>query len=429
MDESRKRHLLSLPLLVLAGIAEALCPHCTEDPKFRIWRTPIHSESPRPLMLGTGALANLAVTCKDLYAIVNPILYHQLQGPSAGRLSLLRTLAKRPELARRVKVLRLDFDTGIEEIENEEDRTFARTLAGRLGWSIAFPTAVDRENGLGSYRRERMDDDFITSMIIAMCPNVENLSTICDEFDDLDLPRPATLQHLKDFYLTHDNTEMGTGLQWIKRLFLAAPNIETITSHMTCSVGTDTLPLSNVRHLRLEWSSISSGCLRTLLRSCPQLESFAYEAGGALIGDEQFNTQNLRTLLLRYVPRLKHLEVDFEQDCGMSEGDEGDEGDDDGSDPEPAPGFSSLAHLETLTVDPAVFNDWDEQQSVASLFPQSLRCLTLLPASSDTGPGNDEFEAFATIARNFFPNLTAFKIQNTWQSPPIELPLGGDERA
>ena len=423
MDETRKRHFLSLPLLVLAGIAEALCPHCTEDPKFRIWRTPIHfSDYPRPLIICTRALASLALTCKDLYAIVNPVLYHQLQGPSKGRLSLLRTLAKRPELARRVKVLRLDFDTGIGELENEEDWAFAQALAVRLGWSTALPSATNRWG--------RMDDDFITSLIVALCINLEKLSTICDGFDDVGIPQPATLQCLKEFYLTHYDTEMGTSLQESKRLYLAAPNIETITSCMTCSVGTDTLPLSNVRHLRLDWSCISSGCLRTLLRSCPQLESFAYEAGGATVGDEQFNTKNLRTFLLRYVPRLKHLEVDFQQDCGMSEGDEGDEGDGDGSDPEPAPGFSSLIHLETLTVDPAVFDDWDDdQQSVASLFPPSLHSLTVLPASSDTGPGNDELEAFATIARNLLPNLTTFKIQKEWQSPPTEHPLGGSEGA
>ena len=427
MDESRKRHFLSLPLLVLAGIAEALCPHCTEDPEFRIWRTPIHSSHyPHPLLTCTRALARLALTCKDLYAIVNPVLYHQLQGSGAGRISLVRTLAKRPELARRVKVLRLDFDTGIEPFENEEDRSFARTLAVRLGWPTALLTVLDRETGDGFYHHSRMDDDFIACLLIALCPNLERLSTTCDDFDDLERLLPAALEHLKEFYLTHWDTEMGIGFQGVNQLYLAAPNIETITGHMTSSVGPDTLPLSNVRHLCLDWSCISAECLRTLLRSCPQLESFRYEAGGACVGDAQFSIKNLRRFLLRYVPRLKHLEVDFQQDCGMCDGDDW-EGEDDVL--EPAPGFSSLRHLETLIVDPAVFDDWDGQQSLASLFPQSLRCLTLLPASTFTGPKQDELEAFASTARNFFPNLTTLEVEKGWQPPPTGLTMGGSEGA
>ena len=181
---------------------------------------------------------------------------------------------------------------------------------------------------------------------------------------------------------------------------------------MTSSVGTVTLPMANVRHLRLGWSCISSRSLRTLLGSCPQLESFVYQAGGALVGDEQFDSESLRTLLLRYVPRLKHLELYFVQDCGMREWGKWDDGGDDGGrDPEPAPGFSSLTHLETLTIDAALLDDWDGQQSVATLFPQSLRSLTVLSVYSDAGPRKDEFEAFAATARDPLPNLTAFEIR------------------
>ena len=99
----------------------------------------------------------------------------------------------------------------------------------------------------------------------------------------------------------------------------------------------------------------------------------------------------------------------MQDDCEWDEGYNG--GDGGGRDPEPAPGFSSLTHLETLTIDAALLDDWDGQQSVATLFPQSLRSLTVLSVYSDAGPRKDEFEAFAATARNLLPNLTAFEIR------------------
>ncbi|KAK4038640.1 hypothetical protein C8A01DRAFT_37407 [Parachaetomium inaequale] len=124
--------------------------------------------------------------------------------------------------------------------------------------------------------------------------------------------------------------------------------METFTSHMTNSVGGTILPLGNLRHICLTWSSISGGCLRTLLKSCPQLESLEYEAGGPYVGFDQFSIARMIKFLSLYAPRLKRLDLDF-QDDPESEDLDDDEGDDE-HDFEPAPGFASLSHLETLVV-------------------------------------------------------------------------------
>ena len=100
---------MSLPLLALAGVAEALCPHCTEDPTSYEWDSPLHYGGCHKLLSRTRDLVNLAATCKDLHYIVLPIFYHLAQCYPHRRIHLLRTLARRPDLALHVKVLRLDF--------------------------------------------------------------------------------------------------------------------------------------------------------------------------------------------------------------------------------------------------------------------------------------------------------------------------------
>jgi hypothetical protein len=247
-----------------------------------------------------------------------------------------------------------------------------------------------------------------------MCPNLETFSTGLDYFYKIDLLRPASLTRLKDAYVAHRDTELGIHLESLRGLYLAAPHMETFTSYMTASVGSEPLHLSNLRHLRLELSAISVGCLRALLQSCPQLESFLYEAGGGSISFEQFSVRSLRKLLLRYVPRLKHLELDFQQDAGMSDDIDDEEDDaDDGLDPDPAPGFASLSHLETLVVDPEILDNMhlDEQEPAATLFPQSLKSLLVTTHEMPSKIGGEEVSAFASSARTLLPHLTAVKFR------------------
>ncbi|KAJ4297252.1 hypothetical protein N0V88_004170 [Collariella sp. IMI 366227] len=390
--------LASLPLVALDGIMEALCPHCTEDTEFSPWRTPIHHfGGQRRLLASTQALANLAVTCWALNDSATRFLYHQPQGWSTRRVALYRTLAKRPELASRVKVLRLDYDDGLYELpEDKNDRDFLLDLATRHGWSHA-PESLEEEG----------TQDLLTSLLMAMCPNLEKVSTGLGYPSEFPLLQFDTLPHLKDIYVSHIDTEMGTDLGSLDGLFDAAPNLEAFTSNMAAGVGDMALRLGNVRDLRLDWSCISTECLRTLLRSCPRLESFTYGAAGPIVGNEQFIAQSVRKLLLRYTPKLKHLHVDLRYGYVMLSWGADEDNGDDGNDPEPAPGFASLSCLETLTVDLQVLNDWDTQQPVATLFPQSLRSLTLLAAYSPDRAklGAKELKEFASTARDLLPNL------------------------
>lgn len=418
MAEPYNRPLINLPLLVITGIAEALCSHCTDHSKFSSWQTSIHrgSEDGRALVSNMKALAKLATTCKDLHAIVTPILYHQVQCDPEHCFSLLRTLAGRPDLARRVKFLRLDFDYGWAEPKDKDEETFVLELAARHGWMPTSRTGVETEDGHDQdeqAERKRAGEDLPMNLMMALCPNLEHFSAVLGYFYAFDLLQPAALPHLKDVYIAHRDTEGGTHLAALEELYLAAPSIETFTSHMTEGVGTTILPLGNVRHVCLSWSAISPGCLRTLLKSCPQLESFEYGAGGPCVGFEQFSVPKMVKLLSHYVPWLKHLNLDIQGDPHFFH-DSDDEEEDDERDFEPTPGFTSLSHLETLVVEAEVVNMWEGQQPAATLFPQSLRSLTVVSSHLPMLRGTD-LKVFASTARNFLPNLSSVASLSGWE--------------
>ena len=406
MAASTPPSLLSLPLLVVEGIAEALCPHCTEETELYPWKTPLHwFENQHRMLINTQSLANLAVTCRAMHAVITPFLYHQPQGYSPKRPGLFRTLAKYPELARRVKVLRLDYDAGIVELPNDkDDREFLLSLAAQYGWS------TDVQDGVSP------DDtrELLTTLLIAMCPNLETLSTGRDYFEQFRLLQPATLPRLKDVYVAHLDTDMGMDLGELMPLYLAAPNIETFSAAMASGVGKGDSALGNVTNLRLDSAGISTACLRTLLRSCPRLESFVYTAGGMTVNDRQFDGRSARRLLCRWAPGLKHLAMDLrDRDCMGDWDDVGDSSNKD-NDSELLPGVASLLYLETLIIDATVVGEWDSRPVVA-LFPQSLRSLVVYRAypTGIAEVSEAEWKEFRELAGSFLRNLKSIKIEGS----------------
>jgi hypothetical protein len=249
------------------------------------------------------------------------------------------------------------------------------------------------------------------NLLLAMCPNLETFSTGLGYFYEFSLLRPASLAYLKDVYVAHRDTELGIDLESLRGLYLAAPHMETFTSFMTADVGPERFPLTNLRHLRLEQSAISAEGLRALLGSCPQLESFFYETGGGQISPEQFSITSLRKLLVRYVPRLKHLELDYQYDAGMTDWREHDDAED-GLDPDPAPGLASLSCLEKLVIDNDILDKWGRHDPVATLFPQSLKSLLVTTSEIPFQIGGEDVFAFASSVATLLPQLSSIKVRD-----------------
>ncbi|KAK4148859.1 hypothetical protein C8A00DRAFT_38551 [Chaetomidium leptoderma] len=84
--------------------------------------------------------------------LLEPFLNISAQCYPEGRVGLLRTLASRPDLARRIKVLRLDFDGGYAALKDDGDRAFVLELAARYGWAPSLENIVETEDGLQHVR-------------------------------------------------------------------------------------------------------------------------------------------------------------------------------------------------------------------------------------------------------------------------------------
>ncbi len=407
----------SLPLLVLDGIVGALCPHCTGDARFRRWETPVHPDSCGAIIANTRALASLAATCRALYAVANPSLYHQPQCRNTQRINLLRTLVGRPDLARRVKVLRLDFDDGRRQISTDGDWAFVLDLAIRHhDWSVVNH-ATDRASCYGDY--EGTQDDLPSNLLIAECPNLETLGLVLGYGINFAPLRPASLPHLRDVYVTAIDPDDGLNLGLLKDLYPAAPAMQSFTSNLADDVsawaaGTPyrDFPLGNLRHLRIQMGALSSRCLRVLLRSCPELESFTYQAGCPGDNPEQFTPDMVRRMLPRYVPQLKHLDLNLWRGRHFGEWGLYEPENDPANDPDPGPGFTALSHLETLAVDTLVLKEaWGEEQPLETLFPESLRSLTVTVMDLRTEELG-ALKAFAVTARIHLPNMTYVEIRH-----------------
>ncbi|KAK3899573.1 hypothetical protein C8A05DRAFT_36805 [Staphylotrichum tortipilum] len=392
MAESSSRPLTTLPLLVFVGIAEALCPHCTEDPADRDWKPPIHSGKSRAVLSRTHALASLAATCRGMHYIVLPILYHQVQCYPHQRLHLLRTLDSRPDLARRVKVLRLDFCLDGDKREPTLDNSGTRKLilddnAGLHPGTCATPW-MDWEAG-----------NLHVNLLMAVCPNLEKFSTDMGPLDLFDLLKPGTLQHLKDVLITPTTAEacLQFGVVWL--LFYAAPSIERITSHRAARAGRRLLPMTNLRHLHLESNWMSARCL------------------------DEVTTEHLMMLLLRNAPQLKHLDLNLNDINTISVGleDKDNELDWDEDYPDPVPGFASFSSLETLVVVGSdIWAEWADHQPVATLFPQSLRTLTLVGTVDTPTVAGVRLDEFASTTRDSLPNLTSVTTRISRAQAPVE---------
>ncbi len=418
MAAPRRWSLLNLPLLVLVGIAEALCPHCTEDPKFHESDPPIHFGGGPELLSRTRDLANLAATCKDLHYIVLPILYHQAQCHPHRRIQLLRTLARRPDLARRVKVLKLDFPGELSE--DSDDLDFVLELAARHGWPYAVDPKMELEDrfGLEAIEGERATEDMPINLLLVLCTNLEKLTTDIRDFYKFDFLQPSELPHLKSVFITASDASSYIDLGDLCGLYHAAPSLEAFTAGLLEWGGDEPLPLANLRHIALEMSAISPGCLNALLKSCPQLESFTYFMGGT----HAIEIARITKSLFRYVPKIKHLDlhIAFEEDED-AEYDSDWFVDWDDHCPKPAPGFASFSHLETLVLyGPELLDIWIGYGPPAALFPQSLRSLGLILGNSPPEVAGVELEPFVRTARSILPNLTSVTSRGYTYGPSTE---------
>lgn len=388
-----------LPYPVLCSIVEALCPHCTPDPKLGLARTSwncggagggltFHPDA------RIATLAALARTCWAFNKVATPALYHQ---PTPS-LALIRTLSGKPDLRRHVANLYCDV-CELEDPDDDDKALLLRLAAehapdGRLPRPppgvFVYPHGDNgwpHETAAGFLKNDR--NWFVQSLLIPICPNLEDVFASLGYGAAFPFSGPGTLPRLRHLQVSHTDTELGTDMERAWPLLAAAPHLERFWGYAICSVPANP-PLQHVRDLRFLYSSFGLRSLISLLRACPRLERFSYDAGGVLVGDYEFSPREAQRALLRYAPALKHLSLSFGglglarwdfDDAHEHLGPEDDLGDDEDDDGDAERrgylnyGLARLSSLEALSIDEDCLGTLTDDKGVpyvSSVIPPSV---------------------------------------------------------
>ncbi|KAJ4302566.1 hypothetical protein N0V88_002716 [Collariella sp. IMI 366227] len=261
------------------------------------------SEDIKPSRVHSSILASLALTSHRLHALVTPILYHR---PATSRWWLLaRTLLARPDLAAHVRHLSLPDDH--EWLEDEADAGeevvayWKTTLAAYIA---SLPPGGHVSNFAPERRLAESSEDYAMPVVASLCPKVECIEAVVG---------------LRILALAHADTEMGIGLEALAVLASAAPGLEVLRGKCIADEGMRAGTgspgwggaMANVREVEMQWSAVSADSLKVLMRACPKMETLVYHAGGSMVGDVQFDPDEVRDVLLERAGTLKKVALEL----------------------------------------------------------------------------------------------------------------------
>lgn len=327
-----------LPAELIDEIVGSLCLYCcpphTEPREYECQDE--HCWSPEE-RLRVKTLTSLCMTSKSLNASATRHLYHC---PTPEKWSsLARTLITAPDKARCVKDLRL----GVSDWPDDSSLIPETVVAYRGARIEAYVPVLgsvedfDRAEYFADYSFEgtvhaegfvHYNDNITVDIVTSLCPSLERLEASLGYFKAFCFCAPNSLMALTHVSLRHNDTEGGLGLDDITDLFRAAPNLTSISLYQVSMEGDDDdgddgddgsdndskdvpVPLHLVKYLRLQNSAVGKGALGVILRTCPNLETFEYDAGGSCIGYEQFTPLQAKDMIFRYAPSLRAFRLDL----------------------------------------------------------------------------------------------------------------------
>ena len=304
-----------LPVELVARICSLLCPHCEAPDSFMFTLSDAEWETGNvSLETGHASLARFSKTSRRIAAIAQPYLFHyfatgrQIRFIEDGTIAIsglpnenhrlalfLRTVIQRPELAVRVKALRLaplpavhgrEYDNNHRTATPVEVLRQARSKLGDVVDNALFFPGFSWD-----LHRKKFTDSAIyhglEQLAIVLCPNADTV-VLGDEQPssrpwNVFVSRKWTFPSLKRAeLLLYKPSRLFT---LARHVFDSAPNIETLrVAHLTrprrltmdTNWGTSwTMTLPSVR--RLVGSDISVTDLAALVKSCPQLRDHEYK--------------------------------------------------------------------------------------------------------------------------------------------------------
>lgn len=267
------------------------------------------------------ALAALCLASRRLNDAATRTLYHRPRTPKWWLLG--GTLLARPDLAQHVKELYFPMGLDSPEIEAAIAPESEAAIAPEFLAYYNMKLEAHANNLSEPYRRGFLREHASlasnhsapvrVSLVTSLCPRAETVKAVVNYFEVFDFCAPASLPSLRTVELVHCDSELGMDLKMLVPLSRAAPNLRTIRCFSLSEMFEDDLgvTLDQVREIELQNSAVGAGALGVLLRACPRLETFVYEAGGTSVGDEQFDPSQARDVLLQHGRELKRVVIDL----------------------------------------------------------------------------------------------------------------------
>jgi hypothetical protein len=300
-----------LPLELVEGIVAAFCAECTagEEQQCCYNSNCYHVDEDGAAAVRLSSLAALCLTSRHLNSVATRHLYHR---PSYKKWWLLaRTLLARRDLAQLTKGMRFMSYRCVSK-----DDCPPEVLAYFIEQREAY---LDREP---ETKRERCrshlkEDDLYAGngniqldIMASLYPNLTSLHAVVGYFQSFRFCTPQSMMRLHTVVISHADTELGLHLENARPLFQAAPNIANITYHMMSSSSGLGFALDKVTTLDLQNSTIDGESLANVLKAFPNLETFRYGMGGAIVSYVQFTVDDAQDAFLRHAPNLKSVVLD-----------------------------------------------------------------------------------------------------------------------
>jgi hypothetical protein len=301
----------NLPVELVEGIVAGFCAECTagEERQCCYSSNCYHPDEDAAAAVRLSSLSSLCLTSRHLNSVATRHLYHRLSCKKWWLLA--RTLLARRDLAQLTMGMRFaDYRCVSKEDCPPEVLAYFRDQKEAYLDRVPEGKREDR-------RRSLEEDDLYTGngnleldIMTSLCPNLTSLHAVVGYFHAFRFCTPQSMMRLHTVVISHADTELGLHLENARPLFQAAPNIASITYHMMSSSSGLGFALDKVTTLDLQYSAIDRGSLANVLMAFPNLETFRYSMGGALVGYEQFNVADAREALLAHAPNLKSLLLD-----------------------------------------------------------------------------------------------------------------------
>lgn len=298
--------MLSLPGEILMSIVSFLGPSQHDFDNFD------HNFKPDV------TLYRLAQTCRTLRDLCIPKLYEICNVKTGGNpircLSLLRTLAARPDLASSVKRVIVDASFYLSDMDREGDGTiisdqdaelFNGILEKKLDMTTVAPlrkvdAELDHDGG-------KEVGKSLACAALALTPNITSI-VLSSHYTSLGSFKPGSFPLLEAASVQHADSELGADFDDAQGVIRAAPEVKRFFGWSITTLPETAYP--SMKQAVLNYSALSDDQAALIPTAFPNLEKFSYEYGGACVSDEgSAKPRVLGDALLRLQNTLTHIEL------------------------------------------------------------------------------------------------------------------------